>query len=127
MKAIDFLKFVEQEGISNAQYSIIDISKSEPVFRTLRDTLKIRYITRCVQPSLLDMCPHEQTASYVVYFPREFNDKTFAPQPWDLDARALLRLFNQDSGNPDGVEDLDCIPFACVDENGILMWISKLY
>lgn len=127
MKALDFLKFVEQEGISNSQYSIIDISKSEPVFRTLRDMLKIRFITRCVQPSLLDIYSYEQTASYLVYYPREYNEETFKPQPWDYDAIALLRLFNQDFGNPDGSEDLDCIPFACIDEDGTLMWISKLY
>ena len=126
MKALDFVKFVESEGISNSQYSIIDISKSEPVFRSLRDQLKIRFIVRCVDPRLLDQHLYEDTSSYLVYYPREYDQETFAPHPWDYDALALLHLFNQPYGIPDG-EDLDCVPMIAIDEVGTLLWISKLY
>lgn len=125
MKALDFVKFVETEGISNAQYTILDIPKASPVFRTLRDDLKIRFIARCVDPSLLDhTCDNE--SSFLIYYPREYNEKTLVPHPWDYDACALLHLFNAPTGALEG-EDLDCIPMVAIDEDGTLLWISKIY
>lgn len=124
MKAVTFLKFVELNGITNCQYNLETLSKSESVFRYFRDRYRIKYIARCVYPEFLSLFDAPET-DYVVYFPREVDLKQ---NPMDPDSIDLARLLESDWSAPDleCAIDLDKIPFIGITEDDVVLWIFRI-
>lgn len=124
MKATTFLKFVELNGVTNCQYNVETLSKSESVFRYFRDRYRIKYIARCVYPDFLSLFDSPET-DYIVYFPREVDSNQY---PLDPDSIDLGRLLDSDwpVPSPDGAIDLDRIPFIGITEDDVVLWIFRI-